>query len=174
MELLLQVRDRVAHRKGGSPSRCKREGAVASVSGSGFDVSATTGKQKNGVVTGAVETDAVPALLECAAGPTAGESEGITALLQFRKSDFSMMDGVAVAAATAGAFATAGESKEITALVEDRESDFSMTDGVAVALATAGESRNLGLRPVIESHSRDNSSWGVVLSLVLTYPMALR
>ena len=36
-----------------------------------------------------------------------------------------------------------------------------MTDGDAVALATAGESRNLGLRPVTESHSRHNSSWGV-------------
>ena len=31
----------------------------------------------------------------------------------------------------------------------------------AVAGATAGESRNLGLRPVIESHSRHDSSWGV-------------
>ena len=110
----MQVRDRVAHRKGGSPSRLQREGAVASVSESEFDVTATTGKQ-NGVVTGSVETDAVPAMLECAAGPTAGESKGITALLEFRKSDFSMMDGVAVAAATAGAFATAGESKDINA-----------------------------------------------------------
>ena len=34
--------------------------------------------------------------------------------------------------------------------------------GAAVAAATAGESdRNLGLREVIESHSRHNSSWGV-------------
>ena len=100
--------------------------------------------------------------MECAAGPTAGESKGITALLEFRKSDFSMMNGVAVAAETAGAFATADESKEINALLEDRESDLSMTDGGAVALATAGgESRNLGLCPVIESHSRHNSSWGV-------------
>ena len=81
---------------------------------------------KQGVVAGAVETDAVPALLECAAG------------------------------------STAGESKEITALHEDRESDFSKTDGVVFAVATAGESdRNLGLRPVLESHSRRNSSWGV-------------
>ena len=47
-------------------------------------------------------------------------------------------------------------------MLEDRESDFSKTDGVAVAAATAGESdRNLGLRPVLESHSRHNSSWGV-------------
>ena len=84
------------------------------MSESEFDVTATAGKQKHGVVTGAVETDSVPALLECAVGPTAGESKGITALLEFRKSDFSMMDGAAVAAATAGAFATAGESEEIT------------------------------------------------------------
>ena len=161
LELLLQVRDRVGHRKGGSPSRCKREVTAPSVSESEFDVTATTGKQKNGVVTGSVETDAVPALLECAAGPTAGESKGTTALLEFRKSDFSMMDGVAVAAATAGAFATAGESKQINALLEDLDSDRSMTDGDVVALATAGESRNLGLRPVTESHSRHNSSWGV-------------
>ena len=102
--------------------------APPAVSESEFDVTATAGKQKNGVVTGAVETDAVPALLECAAGPTAGESKGITAVL------------------------------------EVRESDFSKTDGVAVAVATAGESdRNLGLRPVIETHSRHNSSWGVVV-----------
>ena len=87
---------------------------------------------------------------------TAGESKEITALIEVRESDFSKTDGVAVAAATAGAFATAA------ALLEVRESDFSKTDGVAVAVATAGESdRNLGLRPVLESHSRHNSSWGV-------------
>ena len=65
---------------------------------------------------------------------TAGESKGITALLEVRESDFSMTDGAAVVAATAGAFATAGESEDITALLEVRESDFSKTDGAAVAL----------------------------------------
>ena len=68
-----------------------------------------------GVVAVAVETDAVPALLECAAG------------------------------------STAGVNKEITALLEGRKSDLSRMHGVAVASATAGESRNLGLRPVIDS-----------------------
>ena len=58
--------------------------------------------------------------------------------------------------------ATAGESKEFTALLEDRESVFAKTDDGAVAVATVGESdRNLELRPVLESHSRLNSSWGV-------------
>ena len=71
-------------------------------------------QQKNGVVTGAVETDAVPALLECAAGSTAGVKKDITALLEGRKSDLSRMHGVAVAAATAG------ESEELTALLEDQ------------------------------------------------------
>ena len=59
------------------------------------------------------------------------------------------------------AAATAGENEEITALLEVRESDLTKTNGMAVAGATAGESRNLGLLPVIESHSRHNSSWGV-------------
>ena len=39
LELMLRVRDRVADRKGGSPSRCEREGAAPSVSETEFCVS---------------------------------------------------------------------------------------------------------------------------------------
>ena len=60
------------------------------------------------------------------------------------------------------AYATAGESKGIAGLLEVRESDFSKKAGAAAAAATACESEgNLGLRQVIESHSRVYSSMGV-------------
>ena len=102
------------------------------------------------VCSGAVENDAVPALLECAAGSTAGVNTDITALLEGRKSDLSRTHGVA------GAAATAGETEEITALLEVRESDLTKMNGMAVAGATAGATpgesqRIIGLRERYES-----------------------
>ena len=63
----------------------------------------------------------------------------------------------------ATAHASAGESKGIAGLLAVKETDFSENSaGAAAAPATACESeRNLGLRQVIESHCRVNSSMGV-------------
>ena len=95
-------------------------------------------------------------------GGSAGETEGIIGLREVFESEFKNAVDAAASAQALGTFVTACESKGITALLEDRESDFFISDGGAVVVATASESdRNLRSRPVIESHSRHNSSWGV-------------
>ena len=105
------------------------------------------------------ETDRLIAESECRPSAT-------SALDPFATNKVVLEDGCRGARILSGGgepvHATAGEIKEITGLLEVRESDFSKKAGVAVAAATAGESDgNLGLRRVIESHSRHNSSWGV-------------
>ena len=77
-------------------------------------------------------------------GGSAGETEGIIGLREVFESESKNAVDAAASAQALGAFVTAGEGEEITALLEVREPDFSKTDG-----------------PVIESHSRHNSSWGV-------------
>ena len=103
-----------------------------------FDLCEVFESESKNAVDAAADAQALGAFV------TAGESKGITALLEDRETDFFITVGAAVAAATAGL------SKDITALLEDRESDPSMTDGDAVALATAGVSGNLGLQSMIE------------------------
>ena len=113
------------------------------------------------VGSGAVETDAVPALLERAAvraqkrciDPGTGDV--------CRVIDAGRMHGVAGAAA-----ATAGESEEIFALPEVKESALTKLNGPAVAGATAGATvgesqRIIRLRERFESHFSSLNSSGV-------------
>ena len=146
LELMLRVRDRVADRKGGSPSRCEREGAVASVFETEFCVS--EGIDDVRLVSGATAGECgIDGLLEESesgfskilaesARSTACES-GIVGFLQESESDFlKNLAGSAVSrSAAAGhrgalrrsglaAHATASESDRIIGMLEVTESDF--------------------------------------------------
>ena len=141
LELMLRVRDRVADRRGGSPSRCERE-AVASVSETEFCVSegiddvrlvssATAGEC--GIVGLLEESESgFSKILSESARSTAGES-GMVGLLPESESDFlKNLAGCAVSRSAAvdhrGALRRSGlaasQSDRIIGMLEVIESDF--------------------------------------------------
>ena len=87
-------------------------------------------QQKNEVVTGAVETDAVPALLECAAGSVENDryltvNPAVTGVVAG-----AVENDAVPALLECAAGSTAGVNTDITALLEGRKSDLSRSHGV--------------------------------------------
>ena len=96
------------------------------------------------VGSGAVETDAVPARLECAAGLVENDRYLTVNPVVTGVVAGAVENDAVPALLECAAGSTAGVNTDITTLLEGRKSDFSRTHGVAgAAAATAGESEEI-------------------------------